>query len=114
MGKRSGRNTVGKREQDRNGRLVLAASDLCGLCGHGGARTIDHVISYQAWPKDPRTGKPLPGLHHPTNLQPAHGTIGNSGAVNRCRQCVTEGKTGLCNQSKGARVTVHNRRSRNW
>lgn len=110
----SGRNTVGRREMDRNGRLVLAVSDLCGLCGHGGARTIDHVIPYSRWPRDPRTGRPLPGLHNPANLVPAHGTIGNTGEVNRCPECVADGRSGLCNQAKGSRILVGNPRSRDW
>lgn len=114
--KGSGRNTIGRAEQDRNGRLVLRASDVCGICGHGGARTIDHVIPYSRWPRDAYTGKPLPGLHAVSNLQPAHGTIGNTGFVNRCRECkaLRINGNGVCNQSKSGRITVHNARSRDW
>jgi 5-methylcytosine-specific restriction endonuclease McrA len=86
---------------------VLAVTDVCGLCGHPGAETGDHIIPYSRWPKD-NLGRPLPGLHDVTNVQPAHGTIGNV-RVNRCHICKR-----VCNQSKGNRIVTGNPRSRDW
>ena len=84
----------------RNRRLVLAASDLCGLCGHRGARTVDHIIPEPLWPRD-LAGKMLPGFDGVRNLQPAHGSMGSNRTRrevdNRCPVCHR-----LCNQSKGA------------
>ena len=42
---------------------ILAASDICWLCGHPGADTVDHVIELD------RGGPEL----DPANLRPAHG-----------------------------------------
>lgn len=58
---------------------VLAASDICWLCGRGGADTVDHVIPLS------KGGDPL----DPSNLRPAHGKRqpwgcpGNFGRQNR-------------------------------
>lgn len=94
---RSGRS--GTSEFQRNRPLVLAASDRCGLCGHHGARTVDHIIPKPLWPRLPG-GDLVPGFDSLPNLQPAHGSMGSDRTRrfehNRCRTC---GK--LCNQSKG-------------
>lgn len=87
---------------------VLAQSDLCHLCGHHGARTCDHIIPAALWPKG-ADGKPLPGLDAPANLAPAHGTIGNTGRVNRCPDC---GR--LCNQERGAKPLTDIQQRRPW
>lgn len=70
--------------------VVARDGGLCGLCGHGDARTVDHVISVRDWPEG------VHGVHEPENLQAAHGSRG-VGVSNPCPVC---GK--LCNQSKGA------------
>lgn len=80
-------------------RLVIARDGgKCGICGHPGAQTVDHIIPHRDWPKD-ADGQPLPGLDHPDNLRPAHGTRGVA-AHNRCYMCDPRGR--LCNQSRGA------------
>lgn len=90
-------------------------SDVCGICGHGNAKTGDHIVPYSQWPTDAK-GRPLPGLHAVTNIQPAHGTMGNTGAVNRCEPCRLANRfgRGLCNQSKKHRQLTGNPRSRQW
>lgn len=94
MSTRSGRN-IGRAAR-KNAAQVLSQSDLCHLCGHYGARTADHIIPARDWPRGP-DGRHLPGLDDVSNLAPAHGTIGNTGQVNRCPDC---GR--VCNQSRGA------------
>lgn len=77
---------------------ILAASDVCHICGHGGSRDVDHVI--------PRSLLIQLGADpaDPTNLRPAHG------ANSRCPTC---GR--CCNASKGARLHVPApRTSRQW
>jgi hypothetical protein len=105
----SGRSGTGGRRYRRNRALVLANSDHCGICHHGGAATTDHIISARDWPRGP-DGRHLPGFNEPDNLQPAHGTMGNraSGGLNPCPTC---GR--LCNQSRGARP-INSPRSRKW
>lgn len=67
---------------------VLAEhAGICGLCGHGGARYVDHRIPIGKWRA--MGGDP----NDPANLQPAHG------ALNKCAEC--GGKA--CNESKGDR-----------
>jgi len=84
---------------------LLANSDRCGLCGHAGARTADHVISIKVWLALHGTYE---GVNHPSNLQPAHGTKGR--IVNRCPTCDL-----LCNQLKGAdTLTEPEPHSRDW
>jgi 5-methylcytosine-specific restriction endonuclease McrA len=69
----------GRKRQERN-RKILAASDVCHICGHKGADEVDHV-------------EPLSrgGSEDPSNLRPAHGA----------KPCETCGAT--CNRSKGAK-----------
>ena len=108
----SGRGGMGNRRYRRNRDIMLALSDICGICGHTGAKTADHIISDTDWPRD-SDGKRLPGFDDIENLQPAHGTMGNTGAVNRCHVCGL-----LCNQRKGEHSHVQYRtepnRSRDW
>ena len=92
-GRRSGRSGTGGARYRKNRLIVLSASDVCGICGHPGAATVDHIIPVKRW-----TGEK--GAHdNVENLQPAHGSLGSLGLVNRCPVCDR-----LCNQSKGARL----------
>jgi hypothetical protein len=112
----TGSGRSGTWEFQQNRQLILAASDVCGLCGHHGARTVDHIIPKPQWPRlaDGRTL--APGFDGLRNLQPAHGSMGSDRTRkvqhNWCFACdPVNGR--LCNQSKGggqARV----RTSRNW
>lgn len=52
-------------------KAVLDSSDVCGICGHAGADTVDHIIDRAIRPDL---------AEDPDNLQPAHG-------VNRCPVC---------------------------
>jgi len=96
----TGSGRSGTREFQQNRVLILAASDLCGLCGHRGALTVDHIIPKPRWPVDD-AGRMLPGFDGVQNLQPAHGSMGSDRTRrtghNRCPTCHR-----LCNQSKGA------------
>ena len=103
---RSGRSGTGNWRYRKNRAILLAHTDLCALCGHNGAATADHIISSKDWPRD-AYGHKLPGFDDLTNLQPAHGTIGNIG-LNPCPQ-----GCGLCNQIRGAKQ-LHSPRSRQW
>lgn len=105
----SGRSGTGARPYRRNCARVLADSDLCHLCGHSGARTCDHIVTAKQWPRDPATGKHLPGLDDVANLAPAHGTMGSTGATNPCPQ-----GCGLCNQRRGTRPLTPSPRSEDW
>lgn len=69
----------GRPEQRRNKR-ILAASDVCHLCGHPGADAVDHV--------EPLA---LGGTDDLSNLRPAHHTV----------PCPTCGRR--CNREKGAK-----------
>lgn len=102
----SGRKGTGNARYRRNRELVLAASDVCALCGHPGAQTADHVIPARLWPRG-ADGLPLPGMDEPANLQPAHGTLA-PGILNRCPVC-----SKLCNQVKSA-GRVRRPVSRRW
>lgn len=78
----------------RANRAIVLVSDICGICGHPGARHCDHIIGRRSWPRDDQ-GEMLPGFHALTNLQPAHG----SGKPNNvCPEC-PQG-FGACNQEK--------------
>ncbi|MFF0136755.1 HNH endonuclease [Streptomyces sp. NPDC005227] len=61
---------------------LLAASDVCIVCGHGGADTADHVIPVS------KGGARL----DPDNLAPIHGVAG-------CPVCLRK-----CNSEKGDRT----------
>ena len=76
---------------------VLAASDVCYLCGHPWSRAVDHVIS--------RKERPDLALD-PANLRPVHGSL------SRCPWC---GRA--CNEEKGDRRGIdasRPRQSRRW
>ncbi|MEV7264692.1 hypothetical protein AB0N38_14180 [Micromonospora aurantiaca] len=107
----NGRST-GHRTYRTNKAAMLAepGGDICAICGHGGAKTTDHIISHKQWPRGP-DGKLLPGFNARSNLQPAHGTMGDKAPPNRCPVCHR-----LCNQSKGdgTRTTIRSPRSRQW
>jgi ribosomal protein L37E len=107
----TGSGRSGTWEFQRNRRLILAVSDVCAICGHPGARTVDHIVAKPAWPRD-QAGRMVPGFDGLRNLQPAHGSMGSNAtrktAHNRCRTC---GR--LCNQSKGDGGT-RVRTSRDW
>jgi len=85
----------------------LAESDICGICGHPGARTADHIISVDEWLRMYGT---YDGVNNPNNLQPAHGTKGRIN--NPCPHPDCNGR--LCNQSRGARTLTPGIRSRDW
>ena len=89
---------------------VLAESDICGICGHYGAKTIDHIITLAQWPKND-DGQLLPGHDAVENLQPAHGTMGagRTRIHNPCPICLR-----LCNQSRGGDPVRPSRHSRPW
>ncbi len=105
----SGRNVP--RAARKNAARVLAASNLCHLCGHHGARTSDHIIPARDWPRGP-DGRHLPGLDDLANLAPAHGTGGSraTGWINPCEECGGR----LCNQSRGARPITPTLTRRPW
>lgn len=70
----------GRKRQERN-RRILAASDVCHICGHTGADEVDHVLALARG-----------GSEDISNLAPAHGA----------KPCDTCGKQ--CNRSKGAKL----------
>lgn len=104
---RSGRNGGGGGWTYRKNLAKLrAAGSRCGICGHGGAITGDHIISKKLWP----VGRP--GFDDLINLQLAHGTMSGPQPDNWCVECVPPR---LCNQSKGGRVPPPRRpQSRDW
>lgn len=79
--------------------LCLAASDICHLCGHGGAGEADHhplsiaeLLDAGLNPDDPQ------------HLKPAHGTSA------RCETCGI-----ACNQAKNTKgYTIKTTSSRDW
>jgi 5-methylcytosine-specific restriction endonuclease McrA len=75
-------------------RAVLAQSDTCHLCGHGGADQADHLAS--------RSLNPEIDVADPSNLAPAHGVKG----------CPTCGEK--CNQVKGNGTLTRPVSSRAW
>ena len=61
--------------------------DSCVVCGHGGARHVDHVISRTEWPE---------GVFELTNCLPIHGAPGNP-----CPVCTKRaGRKVHCNNIK--------------
>jgi|tagenome__1003787_1003787.scaffolds.fasta_scaffold20575828_2 5-methylcytosine-specific restriction endonuclease McrA len=108
MTARSGRSGNWRFEQNRP--KVLAASRVCGICGHDGSMTVDHIIPARLWPRG-LDGKPQPGLHELPNLQPAHGTMG-SGRDRLHNPCPYCGR--LCNQSKNVKGPPPRPQSRRW
>ncbi|MFF2212877.1 HNH endonuclease [Streptomyces antibioticus] len=68
---------------------LLAANDVCALCGHSAATTADHDIPVSRG-----------GTHDISNLVPAHGAEG----------CLTCGRR--CNQEKGAQTMAEFRAAR--
>jgi hypothetical protein len=80
---------------------ILAESDRCWLCGHGGARTIDHIVTVKNWLAQFGTYE---GVNHLTNLAPAHGAPHNP-----CPTCAQH-----CNQLRGSRSLAPQPRSRDW
>jgi 5-methylcytosine-specific restriction endonuclease McrA len=106
MTARSGRSGNWRFEQNRP--IVLAWSRICGICGHDGAMTVDHIVPVRRWPRG-FDGKLLPGVHDLPNLQPAHGSLGNSGEVNYCPTCGM-----ACNQSKNGKRPPARPQSRDW
>jgi hypothetical protein len=103
----SGRSGTGAWRYRHNRAAMLAASDVCWLCGHGGARTADHIITAKDWPPG------VPGFDDVTNLAPAHGTSG-SGRDRIHNRCPEPNCQKLCNQSRGARWTPGSLRSVDW
>ena len=78
----------GRKRQERN-RRILAASDVCHICGHQGADAVDHVL-----PLGPVKDDPVELARRdtdPANLKPAHHDV----------PCPTCGER--CNRSKGDR-----------
>lgn len=67
---------------------VLSASDICWICGHGGAGDVDHIIPLSVWPDQPVD---------PALMRPAHGVDG-------CPACPRkpDGRLRKCNQERGA------------
>jgi 5-methylcytosine-specific restriction endonuclease McrA len=51
----------GRRRQERNAK-ILAASDVCHICGHPAADAVDHVVALARGGSDT----------DPANLKPAH------------------------------------------
>lgn len=85
----------------RNAATILANSDICWLCGHAGARTVDHVTRIRDWPPD------LPGVNDLANLRPAHGA--GPRISNPCPTCRR-----MCNQEREHHNITPQRRSRIW
>ena len=76
--------------RDRN-RRILAASDVCHICGEPGADAVDHVIPYVRG-----------GTDDPWNLKPAHHNVANSNGIK-------------CNRVKSDRLPDANlTTSRDW
>jgi 5-methylcytosine-specific restriction endonuclease McrA len=88
-----------------NARLVLGVSDICHLCGHAGAMTVDHIVSVADWRAMFGSWQ---GVNDLSNLAPAHGNRGHLGE-NRCSTC-----NQLCNQSRGRQSLAPQRRSQPW
>lgn len=64
----------GRRRQERNAK-ILAASDVCHICGHPEADAVDHVVALARGGSDtdpanlkPAHHRPCPTCGHPCNL----------------------------------------------
>lgn len=86
---------------------VQATGPTCGICGHPGSDSLDHIRPVSLYPELAKD---------PTNLRPVHG-------VNGCPHCPPNtsrdkrrnGQPRRCNQSKGNSLTNPNSpRSRHW
>jgi hypothetical protein len=109
------RRATGARPYRRNRAVVLATSDICGICGHSGARSANHIVPPGKWPRGP-DGKPLPGVDGVGNLEPAHGSMGPNQPPNPCMRCLNRhGKPGrMCNQWLKDHGYVNRPTSRKW
>ena len=75
----------GRKRQERN-RRILAASDVCHICGHPGSDSVDHV---KALARAADEAEALRLDTDPSNLRPAHHDV----------PCPTCGER--CNRAKG-------------
>lgn len=66
---------TGRKRQERN-RRILAASDVCHICGHGGADSVDHVVALARGGSDT----------DPANLRPAHHDVPCPTCGERCNR----------------------------
>lgn len=64
----------GRRRQERN-RKILAASDICHICGHPGADAIDHIVPLAKG-----------GSEDHSNLAPAHHDVECPDCGHRCNR----------------------------
>lgn len=72
----------GSKRQARN-RRILAASDVCHICGHPGSDAVDHVTAL-ARAKDDDDARRLDT--DPTNLLPAHHDVACPTCGRRCNR----------------------------
>lgn len=79
---------------------LRARTDLCWICGHRGARTLDHLITVKMWGAMFDT---YDGINDPENTDIAHGT------GNECPECGRR-----CNQERGDGTRDPQPRSRDW
>lgn len=59
----------------RRNQRILAASDVCHICGHPGADAVDHVVSLARGGRD-----------HDDNLAPAHHTVSCPTCGEKCNR----------------------------
>lgn len=111
----SGRQMSAEYRRNRVAILAMNLDGRCAICGHNQppAMTVDHRVPAWRWPKLP-DGRPAPGLDRAENLRPAHGSLGRSGAENRCRECERQGVNGLCNQREARKTTAKRPQTRDW
>lgn len=64
----------GRKRQERNAR-ILSASNVCHICGHGGADAVDHVIALARG-----------GTEDMSNLRPAHHDVPCPDCGKRCNR----------------------------
>lgn len=70
---------TGRKRQERN-RRILAASDVCHICGHPGADAVDHVKAFARGGSDT----------DPTNLKPAHHDVPCAVCGERCNRAKSD------------------------